>query len=256
MRETTARFNEEFATALSWQAVKAHCQCRQFGMGRPWVAYTAEEEGWIAEHAHDHTRAGLARAFAARFPGADKKCRRALPAGEAARRFNARFATRATPGAMYRDCVKYGTKQVGPRRRRTTPRYKTKLKTPRRRWDRRGLREFVILYEAGRAVRAIGRTLKLTPKQCERAMEAAVQLGLIERRAKRRRWSDDELVEVCATHDSDAGVEATAEKLAMSASEIRSALRVARARSLDARARETAREPTTKVSEGAHRPAR
>ena len=157
---------------------------------------------------------------------------------------------------MYRACVKYGTKQVGPRRRRTTPRYKTKLKTPRRHWDRRGLREFVILYEAGRAVRAIGRTLKLTPKQCERAMEAAVQLGLIERRAKRRRWSDDELVEVCATHDSDAGVEATAEKLAMSAREIRSALRVARTRGVGVRTREPEREPTTNVAGRHHVPAR
>ena len=222
--ELARRFNEHFVAAMAVATVRAKCKA----LGAPCLEryhhYSEEEKVWIAQHTGQ------------------------LPAGEAARRFNARFATRVTPGAMYRACVKYGTKQVGPRRRRTTPRYKTKLKTPRRRWDRNGLREFVILYEAGRAVRAIGRTLKLTLKQCERAMEAAVKLGLIERRAKRRRWNDDELVEVCAAHDSDAGVAATAEKLAMRASEIRSALRVARARGVDARAREAAREPTAKVS--------
>ena len=225
--ELTRRFNEHFVAAMGVGTVRAKCKALGAHCLERYHHYSEEEKVWIAQHTGQ------------------------LPAGEAARRFNAQFATRVTPGAMYRACVKYGTKQVGPRRRRTTPRYKTKLKTPRRRWDRNGLREFVILYEAGRAVHAIGRTLKLTLKQCERAMEAAVKLGLMKRRAKRRRWSDDELVEVCATHDSDAGVAATAEKLAMSAREIRSALRVARTRGVDARAREPEREHGTKLSGGA-----
>ena len=209
--ELAQRFNEHFVAAMAVATVRAKCKALGAPCLERYHRYSEEEKVWIAQHTGQ------------------------LPAGEAARRFNTRFATRVTPGAMYRACVKYGTKQVGPRRRR---------------WDRNGLPEFVILYEAGRAVRAIGRTLKLTPKQCERAMEAAVPLGLIERRAKRRRWSDDEIVEVCANHDSDAGIEATAEKVAMSAREITSTLRVARTRGVDPRTHEPEREPTTKVAGG------
>ena len=143
VRETTARFNEEFETALSWQAVKAHCQYRKIDMGRTWVGYSTEEESWIAEHAHEHIRAGLARAFGARFAHADKKAdglytkvlelgKKVKPepgakrgftaeevqwlahnapthdARELTRAFNATFGARAVSGTIRRKCATLG----------------------------------------------------------------------------------------------------------------------------------------------------
>ena len=119
---------------------------------------------------------------------------------------------------------------MGPQHLRTATHDNAKPKTPRRRWDGKSLRQFVVLYETGRSVRTIGRALKLTPKQCEDALDAAVRLDLTERKAKRRRWTEDELVKIWVMHDSNPGVAATATELAMSEREVRNALRAARHR--------------------------
>ena len=133
---------------------------------------------------------------------------------------------------MLKACQEFGGKIRGKLVRRTTPRYATRLKTPRRTWDRKGVHQVCILYKAGRTITAIGRRLGLTPKQTNRAVEAAIRLALIEPRPRRRQWTDEELLVICRTRDQENGVISTAAKLGTSLEDVRSALGIARTRGL------------------------
>ena len=65
---------------------------------------------------------------------------------------------------------------------------------------------------------------------------------------KRRRWTDDELVEVWVAHHTNAGIAATAKELSMTERDVRNALRAARRRGAGKLSEPTRRELTHELA--------
>ena len=145
----TRKFNEKFGANIGSETIRRKCHELGTSCLERYHRYTDEEKEWI--------RANTT----------------ALTGSESARQFNTRFGTRIKAGAMLKACQEFGAKVRHKRIRRTTPRYATRLKTPRRTWDREGVQQVCTLYKAGRTLAAIGHTLGLTPKQTDRAVKAA-----------------------------------------------------------------------------------
>ena len=202
----TERFNAEFGRTLIVATVADRCKRLGVRCDERYHRYTEEEVQWLKDHT-----TGLAQ-------------------GEAARAFNARFATRVKPGTLHLKRIAIGAKARKKVVRRTTPRYKTKAKTPHRRWTRESVADVVTLYDTGMPFAHIARILSLTAKQVDRAVEAAIRFGLAApRRRVPCRWSERELADAARAYARHGKAQPVAQTLGIDSSRLGHVLALASA---------------------------